>query len=148
MGVGCHSVGGYSVNHDRGRAGDCRCGVKCQCALINRVRAEERERKMAAADIAFLDAVDARAKLAQAEAEAEEAEAYWQDSLTQWLDVDTARLKELREMKRQLQNIRNQIADEIMAKHGGVMCYHAPAADVSYRVCTHLEDAATARGEQ
>jgi hypothetical protein len=136
--------------------------VKCQCALINRFRTEEREKKMAAADIAFLDAVQAReevlqlrqdlmlscADVAALRAEADESEAYWQDSLSQWLDVDTQRLRELREMKRQLEKIRTQIADEIMAAHGGVMCYHAPAADVSYRVCTHLEDAATARGEQ
>jgi hypothetical protein len=41
MEIGCHSVGGYDVHHDRGRAGDCRCGKKCQCALIVRVRADQ-----------------------------------------------------------------------------------------------------------
>jgi hypothetical protein len=65
MEIGCHSVGGYSVHHNRGRAGDCRCGKKCECALIVRVRAEEREKKMAAADTAFLDAVAARERLEQ-----------------------------------------------------------------------------------
>ena len=57
MEIGCHSVGGYSIHHNRGRAGDCRCGKKCECALIVRVRAEEREKKMAAADIVFLENV-------------------------------------------------------------------------------------------
>jgi hypothetical protein len=44
MEIGCHSVGGYSVHHNRGRAGDCRCGKKCECALIVRVRAAEQVR--------------------------------------------------------------------------------------------------------
>ena len=33
----CVTVGGTSTHHDRGAAGDCRCGVKCQCDLIRAV---------------------------------------------------------------------------------------------------------------
>jgi hypothetical protein len=39
----CITVGGTSKWHDRGKAGDCRCGVKCQCALIDRAVSGERE---------------------------------------------------------------------------------------------------------
>jgi hypothetical protein len=42
--------------------------------------------------------------------------------------------------------VRERIAQEIEAVHGGVMCYHAPSADNSYVVCTHKQDAAIARG--
>ena len=53
----------------------------CHCQLIARVRADERERKMAAADIAFLDAVTAREELAEVrERIAQEIEAAWLDS--------------------------------------------------------------------
>jgi hypothetical protein len=40
----CVTVGGTDSHHDRGRAGDCRCGVKCQCELVRAVRADERSR--------------------------------------------------------------------------------------------------------
>lgn len=49
MGIGCHSVGGYDKHHDRGRAGNCRCGQKCECALI----AEVVEREKAKCDLAI-----------------------------------------------------------------------------------------------
>lgn len=34
---GCSTVGGYSKHHDRGVAGNCRCGKRCECVLVRQI---------------------------------------------------------------------------------------------------------------
>lgn len=42
----CVTVGGTSRWHDRGRPGNCRCGVRCQCALIAHIYADLRRQAL------------------------------------------------------------------------------------------------------